>query len=85
MLKNEIDCANILIINASGQKMITANYVKLSMKPAGDHRGQKGLSLQCLGLYRLKMEVGWGMLPRNRIRQEYMVALRRLEDGDQNQ
>ncbi|NDE35224.1 MAG: hypothetical protein EB012_10275 [Gammaproteobacteria bacterium] len=85
MLKNEIGCANILIIDASGQKMITANYVKLSMKAAGDHRGQKGRSLQCLGPCRLNMEVGWGMLPRKQIRQEYLVALRRLEDGDLNQ
>ncbi|MEI6353776.1 MAG: hypothetical protein WCO47_03545 [Methylococcus sp.] len=65
--------------------MITAYYVKLSIKAADDHRGQKGRSLQCLGLCRLNMEVGWAMLPRNRIRQEYLVALRRLEDGDRNQ
>jgi hypothetical protein len=48
MLKNEIDGANILIIDTSGQKMITANRVKLSIKAAGDHRGQKGLRFNVL-------------------------------------
>jgi|GEM_PF-799456 len=65
--------------------MITADYVRLSIKAVDDHRGQKERLLQCLGLSRLNIEVGWGMLPRNRIRQEYWVAFRRLKDGDRSQ